>query len=171
MTPFAKTIVATALLTATATTAIADGLKLNLTGKQLQIAPQILPHKTTPRPGVLKRACPDLAVFANKQVFGNRVHITYGVRNVSSVNYVSGANQQAIVVSGAGGALGSGQFTNLAAGQSRSWSVVVALPMEFPNSYRVFYSHDPDLYIDGNTRNDECHRANNSREVLVSHAG
>ncbi|MEZ5715113.1 MAG: hypothetical protein R3D85_08050 [Paracoccaceae bacterium] len=171
MHPFVKTVTLTALVFASANAVLAGGSSLQVPTKPIQIKPQIGLNKHLKAPDILRRSCVDLAVFASKTRVGDRVRITYGVRNVSTANYVSGANQQAIVISTYGGAVGTGRFTNLAAGQSRSWSVDVPLAFEFPNTYQVYYSYDPDLYIDGNTANDDCNRANNQREVTVSHTG
>lgn len=115
-----------------------------------------------------KSSCVDLAVFVQKRTIpGNKMRLTYGVSNVSRANFVSGAHQQSIALSMHGRSVQNMRFASLNAGQSRSWSVDVPIPFEIPNTYVVDIAMDPDIYIDGNTANDDCNRANNRREVLV----
>ena len=97
----------------------------------------------------------------------SRIQITYGVRNVSTQNYVSGSNQQAILLTRNGRTATNRPFGNLAAGQTLTWSQTVARPFEFPDTYAALYNYDPDLYIDGNPQNDDCNRNNNMRRVEV----
>jgi hypothetical protein len=117
----------------------------------------------------LRSRCVDLAVFAElRHAGGNTVRIVYGVRNISVADYVSGANQQALVLSRNGRTLEIGRFARLDAGQSLTWTEVVSKPLEFPDTYDAILSIDPDIFQDGNERNDDCNRGNNARQVVVS---
>lgn len=169
-----KTIVKSVLLAAALTTAagatLAEGLQLKLDPGTLQkLQPRVKGVDRVVNPGVIRVGCVDLAVFATQANVGERVRITYGVRNISRHDYVSGRNQQAIVFSKDGSRLAYKAFANLAAGRALSWSATVARPFEFPNTYKVAYSVDPDIRIDGNSANDDCRRANNARSLQVTH--
>lgn len=148
---------------------LSHGITVDLQTKQ--IGTQIDQRHKDHLRDALTSACVDLAVFARKQSLGgDRVRITYGVTNVSRVNYVSGAHQQAISLGKNGSNFAAGRFASLNAGQSRSWTVDVGTPFEFPDTYKAIFNHDPDLYIDGNTANDDCNGRNNERQVVVSHS-
>lgn len=122
---------------------------------------------TVVNPGVIRKAaCPDLAVvMAEKNRYG-KIHIVYGVRNVGSADYVTGRNQQTLMVRTPGG-VRTFAFGNLRAGDVRTWSEVYS-PFEFPFTYKGALSFDPDIFIDGNTRNDDCNRANNRAQLVTS---
>ena len=164
-----RAVFAASLISIASSGIAGDTFKLNK--HNLKAQPQISQHHKQVLQNALRGACVDLAVFARKQRMGDRVRITYGVTNVSRTNYVSNPNQQAISISTGGRALANRAFAILNAGQTRSWTVDVPLPFEFPNTYQVRFNHDPDLYIDGNSANDDCKRANNRREVTVAHNG
>jgi len=133
--------------------------------------PQITPGAREALRDALRSSCVDLAVFANeRRLGGNRVQITYGVRNVSSVDYVSGAGQQSIMFSRNSREVQTRNFSRLNAGQTLSWSVTVQTPLEFPDYYKAAFTHGPDLYQDGNELNDDCNARNNAREVVVASA-
>ncbi len=164
------TLAAAATLAAVAAPpAIGETLKIKRLnpqlGQQIELAPGVRQHLQDS----LRSRCVDLAVFVTqRRAHGDRVRVTYGVKNVSTIDYVSGANQQAIVLSRHGSEVGVGRFAQLNAGQSASWSVIVRRPFEIPHTYKAVFSHDPDLFIDGNEMNDDCNRANNSGETLVT---
>ena len=161
-----KTSILALALAGAASMAAAGGPTLNLDG--MQIRPKATLELAPGVADALRTTCVDLAVFARQVPLGSsRVRIVYGVQNVSGADYVSGANQQSVAISRPGGPSYNHAFGSLAAGQSRSWSLVVQKPFEIPHAYSVRYLAAPDLYQDGNTRNDDCNRANNRRDVIV----
>ncbi|MCG6903607.1 MAG: hypothetical protein LJE68_13090 [Rhodobacter sp.] len=164
-----KSILTAATLAVGASAAFADGPVLNIGASKLRaIQTNRLQRNLVIPQNLVQRGCVDLAVFAEQTRVGDRVRVTYGVRNVSSINYVSGPSQQAIVFAAPGRTLANHAFAGLNAGQSLSWSAIVNRPLEFPSNFSVIYSYDPDLYIDGNTANDDCNRANNQRNITVA---
>lgn len=119
----------------------------------------------------LRSHCVDLAVFAQRRnAHGNTVRITYGVRNVSASDYVSAAHQQSLVLSKNGATVEIGRFARLNAGQALTWTEVVPKPFEFPDTYKADLIVDPDIFQDGNERNDDCNRGNNARQIVVNSA-
>lgn len=170
MKTFAKTVLLAAALATSAGAVLAEGLQLKLDPGTLQkMQPRVKGIDRVVNPGVIRVGCVDLAVFASQANVGDRVRITYGVRNVSRHDYVSGRSQQAILFSRDGRQLDRKAFGNLGAGRTLSWSALVQRPFEFPNTYKVQYSADPDIAIDGNTANDDCRRANNQSSLQVTH--
>ena len=137
------------------------------TGGDLQIAPGVQDALRDS----LRSQCVDLAVFVQqRRAYGNTVRITYGVRNISAADYVSGAHQQSLVLSKNGNTMDVGRFARLNAGQELTWTEIVSKPFEFPDTYKAFLSIDPDIFQDGNVRNDDCNRGNNARQVVVNSA-
>jgi len=135
-----------------------------LLGNNVRINPNIIR-----RPVVdLRPSCVDLAVFIQQRRLSDRSYrVTFGVRNVSTKNYVSGEGQQTIVLARNGAALDSESFSVLNAGRTLTWSQTVPRPFEFTDTYGARYSFDPDIYADGNPRNDDCNSANNVRSVEI----
>lgn len=126
------------------------------------------PKNFAPLVNALRPTCVDLAVFIQKRrVSDTAYRVTFGVRNVSTKNYVSREPQQAIVLARNGAAMDSESFSVLNAGQTLTWSQTVPRPFEFPDTYGALYSADPDIYADGNPRNDDCNSTNNSRQVEI----
>ncbi|MFN3954351.1 MAG: hypothetical protein ACK4LQ_07830 [Pararhodobacter sp.] len=131
------------------------------------LAPMLRGTQLLPRVTDLRRPCPDLAAtISQRDGPGNTIIITYGVRNVGSVDYVSGPNQQLLNVSMGGRHARSFPFQNLRAGQSVQWNETYH-PFEFPSTYRATVVYDPDIFIDGNPRNDDCNSANNSASLTT----
>lgn len=106
--------------------------------------------------------------------FRGRVRISGTVTNNGLKNFQSGRNQQSIIlyeiVPGARPReVARRNFINLAAGQSinvsfvRNWNISSPAEGEFPPSYRVCLTYDPDIYIDGNDNNNDCNQRNNCK--------
>jgi hypothetical protein len=122
---------------------------------------------TVVNPGIIqKAACPDLAVVMAEKNRNGDIHIVYGVRNVGGADYVTGRNQQTLTVRTPGG-VRTFAVGNLRAGDVRTWSEVYR-PFEFPFTYKGALSFDPDIFLDGNTRNDDCNRSNNRAQLVTS---
>lgn len=131
------------------------------------------------KPIVLK--CPDLAASVDFSIgfktsaFAGRVNIVGKVKNVGGVAYESRPNQQTAllyeIVPGKQPRLVARQaFQNLAPGAEitvrfgRAWNASSPAEGEFPPSYRLVISFDPDIRTDGNPKNDDCNPANDVRE-------
>ena len=107
--------------------------------------------------------------------FRGLVRITGRVVN-NGGDFTSSSGQQSVVLyevplGGRGRVVARRDFTNLLSGQSievsyqRDWDASSPAEGEFPPTYRVALSYDPDIYIDGNEGNDDCVSANNSLDV------
>lgn len=131
----------------------------------------------------LKPLCTDPAateiafrIISRETRFKGRVEIKATVKNLGSP-YVTAPNQQLInlyeispgnrngkrlVASKAFGNLATGETTTVTF--ERTWESASPAEGEFPPSYRAELSYDPDILLDGNTRNDDCHKENNAVE-------
>ena len=141
---------------------------------QKEIVPNKIPGDIQIPEKLLKRGI-DLAVseirfsiLNRKDNFGGTVKIEAVVKNVGSLNYSSGANQQVVLlyedVPGAASRLvASRTFQNLPVNGSTivSYSRAWRISDEFPPSYTAVIVFDPDIYIDGNTNNDDENNSNN----------
>jgi len=133
-------------------------------------------------------ACIDPAAFEIRfeivrrdSQFRGRIRITGVVKNIGNKAFQSGPNQAAAYLyqlpagvppaSATGGTIVAQQpFTNLAVGATlnlsweRDWDSSSPNEGEFPNSYRLLISYDPDIYMDANKDNDDCNQNNNKKE-------
>jgi hypothetical protein len=113
--------------------------------------------------------------------FRGRIRITGVVKNIGNKAFQSGPNQAAAYLyqlpagvppaSATGGTIVAQQpITNLAVGATlnlsweRDWDSSSPNEGEFPNSYRLLISYDPDIYMDANKDNDDCNQNNNKKE-------
>ena len=158
------------------TAALADGPRFN--PRNAQFKP--LPRGVTPQLNnklIVKK--PDLAVtqFSVRVMekvsrWQFRVRLTATVKNVGQGDYISGANQQSMTIMPVGASRASKtlRFQNLRVGQSASIShdFTFSLSDEFPTNWVARVGFDPDIYIDGNRRNDDTNRANNARTITAS---
>jgi hypothetical protein len=149
-------------------------VKTPIPKKQIQKAP--LPPISKDKLKMM--TCPDPAahridfqIVSKKDKFHGNVKIIGVVKNVGTAAFETGPNQQSanlyeMVPGGTPKLVASQKFQNLATGQEamvayeRAWSTSV----EFPPAYRLTILYDPDIYIDGNRKNDDCGKANNSLE-------
>lgn len=122
--------------------------------------------------------CPDpkvesiqFEIVSRSGDFGGDVRITGTVRNAGSF-FDSNPKQQIVqLLEESPGArpliVARRTFVDLAEGESvtlwfqRGWDASSPGEGEFPPSYRVLISYDPDIFIDGNPANDDCHAENN----------
>jgi hypothetical protein len=123
--------------------------------------------------------CPDPATTKIKyelikrySQYQGRVRITGFVKNNGTQPYISGSNQQGVLLyelhpgGVAPRVIKDQSFQNLAPGQEvqvvfeRDWSV----SDEFPPNYAILLTYDPDITIDGNSQNDDCNLSNNRLE-------
>jgi len=136
------------------------------------------------RPGTMRRFCPDPAaheirfeIVNRTSQFNGRVRITGIVKNVGGKAFTSGPNQaKAYLYQLPPGATTGGtivaqrEFTNLAVDATfslsyeRNWRSSSAAEGEFPPTYRLLISYDPDIYMDNNKDNDDCNQGNNKKD-------
>lgn len=101
------------------------------------------------------------------------VRITGVVKNIGNKAFSSGPNQaKAYLYELPQGApermVAQREILNLPVGGvinlvfEREWST--SAMAEFPPSYRLMISLDPDIYMDSNENNDDCHQENNQKE-------
>lgn len=107
--------------------------------------------------------------------FTGQVEIVGTIRNVGTADFISGKGQQGIQlyeeVPGARPRLvASLPFERLNQGAelqiryTREWNASSPAEGEFPPTYRLQISYDPDIVLDGNPKNDDSNWRNNSRE-------
>jgi len=117
----------------------------------------------------------DYSLVSRASRFQGRVRITGKVKNLGAQNFESRPGQQSIqlvetVPGGRPRIVATLPFVNLTSGQEisvsfdRNWNSSSPAEGEFPPSYKIVLSYDPDIYIDGNTKNDDCVGSNNTKE-------
>lgn len=120
--------------------------------------------------------CPDLAVVDIKfsivqrySTFRGKVRISGVVKNIGKADYISRPGSQMIVLDAGDAAhpLKTVPFTNLKMGQSitisyeTDWDSASPNEGEFPPTFRVYLSFDPDISMDSLKTNDDCNPSNN----------
>ncbi|MGB1241007.1 MAG: hypothetical protein ACPG49_00700 [Chitinophagales bacterium] len=135
--------------------------------------------KQTPKYNFNKPACPDLkampiqfTVLSRPTAYTAKVKITAIVKNIGGADYISGRNQQGMQLYVGSTLVKNMPFTNLAKGQTKTitYYMTFSIANEFPPMIKFYISYDPDIAMDGNTKNDECTYSNNqssrdSREI------
>src|SRR5262245_33899036 len=117
----------------------------------------------------------NFAVSARTTRFAGRVRITGTVKNIGTAPYISGPEQQLVnlyemVPGGPSRLVASRRFQNEAINEEitvsyeRAWNSSSPAEGEFPPTYKLIVTYDPDIRLDGNTKNDDCNGANNARE-------
>lgn len=142
--------------------------------RQIEHDSQIKIPLPTPRIPLLP-SCPDPAVESiNFRLLSRdarwrsqgQVQITGTIINKGRSSFESRPNQQGIYLYEGNRLVARRNFQTLAPGESisvsfeRRWDAA----SEFPPNYRLRISYDPDIYIDGNPKNDDCGRGNNLME-------
>jgi hypothetical protein len=165
-----------------ASNALADGPAVAAPSTTIRITP--VPTIKLPTPIRIIPQCADPAATAvdftmlsrsTTSRFQGRVRITGKVKNLGAQAFESRPGQQSIqlVETPLGGRpriVATLPFVNLAPNQEisvsfdRSWDASSPAEGEFPPNYKIVLSYDPDIYIDGNTKNDDCVSTNNTRE-------
>jgi len=137
------------------------------------------------KPG--SRPCPDPAAYAIRfqivrrdSQFKGRIRITGIVKNVGGKAFVSNPRQAGVYLyelpagvppasATTGRVVAQRQIANLAPGATislsyeRNWNSSSPSEGEFPNSYRLLITYDPDIYMDANKQNDDCNQGNNKK--------
>ncbi len=152
------------------------------------IKPGIVKPGVMVKPGIITRNCPDPAaveilfqIVRRYSQFRGKIRITGVVKNIGGKAFLSGPNQAKAYLyqlppgvppaTATGGTVVSEkEIRNLAAGAvlnlswERDWNSSSPSEGEFPNSYRLLITYDPDIYMDGNEDNDDCNQNNNKKE-------
>lgn len=131
---------------------------------------QKIPSTKAKLPAAATKLCPDPA--ANRLDFNMLKHNNLvGVVEISGVAknlggpYETKANQQQLMLYEGSRMVASTVFGNLAPGQevivkyNREWRK----SDEFPPTYKLIISYDPDILIDSNPQNDDCNNNNNTK--------
>lgn len=111
----------------------------------------------------------DFQVLSRTSQFRGRVRVTATVKNVGHLPFISRTGQQTALLYSDRTLIARRDFVNLAVGQAftftydRNWDSSSPAEGEFPPQYRLVVTYDPDIYIDGNSQNDDCSNANNNR--------
>jgi hypothetical protein len=140
------------------------------------------------KPRVIGSNCPDPAahdlqfrIVRRTSQFAGRIRITGIVKNIGSKAFNSGPNQAKAYLyelpagvppaSATGGRIvAQREIRNMPPGATinlsyeRNWNSSSPAEGEFPNSYRLLISYDPDIYMDGNEDNDDCKQNNNKKD-------
>lgn len=158
-------------------------------GSESSLVVQYEPQKVKPKldkklidPSKLKLTCPDPAVQSIKfdiasrtSEFEGRVKIVGTIKNVGTANFESGPGQQELQLweTNPGGSprlVATKPFEKLAKDEiifvqyERDWNSSSPAEGEFPPTYKLVISYDPDINIDDNKKNDDCETENNSME-------
>lgn len=149
-------------------------------------APAPPPHQTVPpvKPGVppIQRTCPDPAVVylmsrvVVEQPGGGQIELTGQVVNRGNAPFVSrpGQAEAQILVSRAAGeaplVLARQALVNLQVGHGGSIQFRRFWPrnVQFPPTFSLVISYDPDILQDGDPKNDDCSQANNRIDLAGS---
>lgn len=142
---------------------------------EAQLSTRPLPQR---KPPLRKIRLLDLAahriefqVLRRTSRFAGRVRISGVVRNVGTVTFQSGARQATAYLFEGRRVVARQELRRLTPGQevrlsiTRSWSQT----NEFPPSYKLLISWDPDIHMDGNPSNDD-ERRNNDSKVVTGHS-
>jgi hypothetical protein len=155
--------------------------------QNLQLTPELQKRLTEllPRPDLRPRF-PDLAVVGIRVVplrvierdslsrrVRLRVRLEVDVRNIGLVNYESKPNQQGLYVNYLYDnklQIADLPFQNVRSGQTLTlrhemdwgWNS----SDEFPQGLKATIGFDPDLFIDGNEKNDDLRQSNNQKELV-----
>jgi len=166
-------VLTTAITGAFAQTAIPVNLQKNITTNRLPSEMQIpanVRSKIMIKRIDLSASAIEFSVVTCRDKFHALVKIEGVVKNTGTLNYTSGANQQVALLyenkAGHSTLVATRVFQNLTPGQevrvnfTRQWYK----GEEFPPTYTLIVSYDPDIYLDGNDNNDDSNNANNRLE-------
>lgn len=101
--------------------------------------------------------------------FTGVVRVTGTIKNIGRESFRSRPGQQMVLLYQDNHLVASRPFTDLASqgslalSFSRNWNSSSPSEGEFPPTYKLVISYDPDIYLDGNSQNDDCNQRNNSK--------
>lgn len=145
--------------------------------------PMLAPHLMGPNLlqkkniSTLTRMCTDPAarsidfrIVRRTSQFTGRVEITGTIKNIGKAAYETRPNQQSVHLYEGSTLVKQQAFGNLSPGQTvtiryqRNWNSSSPAEGEFPPTYKLLIVYDPDIFIDGNPKNEDCVSANNTKE-------
>jgi len=169
-----------AIFTASATLSFAQPPISEKLRKQIQ--PPVVPQEKlrTPIPPVIKECRDPAAVSLTFQVLSRdrayptqgRIRLTGVVKNVGNVAFESDPRQASAQLTeqspGGRPAIRAQQdIANLAPNATITLTYELAwdTAREFPPTFTLLLSYDPDIYLDANKKNDDCNQNNNKKEL------
>ncbi len=121
-----------------------------------------------PDPAITSMRISGVSFEGGQAVVGIRIT----VHNRGAGDFVSNPNQQSVLVftgNSTRNTILRQRFARLASGASFSLTARLRAPGgEFTPSVTALLSYDPDIYIDGNPRNDDCNQGNNQRTLSAA---
>ena len=129
-----------------------------------KVNPRIINGPGITNPGNILGGCeyPAIVDFKVDRIGGN-VRAQVVVKNIGFHHFISGPNQQQIQIYRNGAMVASRSFPgnrlNAGAVLTLDYSGVFAANTQ----WKAFIVYDPDIYIDGNTQNDDCNQGNNTQ--------
>ena len=162
--------------------------RLKCTPRAVIAQPNLMVKKDLHIGQIVKQGCIDPAAYEIKfdivrryTQFRGRIRITGVVKNIGAQAFNSGPNQAKAYLyqlppgvppatATGGTVVAEREILNLAPGATinlsweRDWDSSSPSEGEFPNSYRLLISYDPDIYMDANKENDDCNQNNNKKE-------
>lgn len=117
----------------------------------------------------------DFQILSTTSTYRGLVKIVGTIKNLGKEAFVSKSGQQIILLYEDSRIVARKPFINLASGATdmvifqRNWDASSPAEGEFPPTYKVVISYDPDIFIDGNVKNDDCNQRNN--EISRSGSG
>jgi hypothetical protein len=145
---------------------------LGFLGYTYSIAQVIDPNININRPSCPNPAVTDLQIQTQNLADGYvKVTVKATVKNIGGKAYSSNPGQQALFLYKNGTYVAKKDFEDLAVGISFSMTysytakrTVVAQTV----SFKAQINYDPDIRMDGNTGNDDCKSADNSKEKSIT---
>lgn len=112
----------------------------------------------------------DFSILRKTSTYRGYVRITGTVKNLGRNSFISRPGQQAIYLYEDSRIVARKEFVVMNSGAietvsfERNWDASSPAEGEFPPKYKVMISYDPDIFIDGNDKNDDCTQKNNLLE-------
>jgi hypothetical protein len=131
--------------------------------------PSETPPPETPPPDPAAQRI-DFSLISQESQFQGRVRIVGVVQNIGQGAFESRQGQQEVQLYENSQLIASTPFQNLSPGQEvevvyeRNWDTSSPSEGEFPPTYRLVITYDPDIEMDGNPRNDDTNNSNNTKE-------
>lgn len=95
------------------------------------------------------------------------IRLTGTVRNIGLQTFDSSAGQQSVWILSSGILVAQQDFEDLAPAEevTITYETTWSRSTEFPPTFTLMLSYDPDIFIDGNENNDDCRTTDNELEL------